>query len=344
MKLFKATIFTTFLLFVGEAVMAQNQLISSDKYIFTIQDEDALRVFDRASKKLVFEKSVESQSDAEICISSDGTKLWYLNEDQVYGVNIDAWSDFKEIKKDENTFWHYYDFTFDRQFLIYSKIQSDNTLITDIYSLNTGELIKSVKQGKSEFVNSAYFDPSTNYLYTFFDRKETTTETQNQNSVITDAASVLAFQKNDGQSCVLTVVNASDNSIVFEKELFYSSGSKINFVPMNKALFLVAPYGVGKLKSLFELEFAAVANFDQFFIVDKKMYFPRGFSMDIYDVTTGTSSSLDDEEYSEVIPYADGIDYSPTKKELVVLTDEGEVQIFSISNLNQPISQFKIKE
>ncbi|MFN6076091.1 MAG: hypothetical protein ACK46Y_11030 [Fluviicola sp.] len=219
MKLFRTLLFTTFCFTFSFKSIAGGKILSNDKYIFTIIDEDALRVFDRKTKQIVYEKSVVDQTRTDFCLSSDGTKLWYTNDNHIFSVKISDWSEFIEIKEDENFSWHTFNFTKDNQYLIYSKQTNDKNLVSEIYSLNTGEIIKTANQAKGEFVKKCFFDPSTNLLYTLFDRNSTTSEVETQSSGITDAQSVMNYQKSDGYSSVLTVINTTDNSIVFDQEI-----------------------------------------------------------------------------------------------------------------------------
>ena len=94
----------------------------------------------------------------DFCLSSDGTKLWYTNDDHIFSVKISDWSEFIEIKEDENFSWHTFNFTKDNQYLIYSKQTNDKNLVSEIYSLNTGEIIKTANQAKGEFVKKCFFE------------------------------------------------------------------------------------------------------------------------------------------------------------------------------------------
>lgn len=344
MKLFRTLVFTAFSFSLSFNSIAGGKILSNDKYIFTIIDEDVLRVFDRKTKTIVFEKSVVDQMHTDLCLSSDGTKLWYTNDDHIFGVKISDWSEFIELKEDENFSWHTFNFTKDNHYLIYSKQTNDKNLVAEIYSLNSGEIIKTVNQAKSEFVEKCFFDPSSNYLYTLFDRNSTTSEVETESSGITDAQSVMNYQKTDGYSCILTVINTTDNSVVFDKEIYYTTNSDIDFLTIDKLNYLIAPYGVVKLNSLFDVSYSNIASFENYFIADKKIYFPGSFEMKILDLTTFKSTNVDSENYHEEINDAEGLFYNPTTKELFVLTDDYEVMTFSISNLKQVVTQFKIKE
>ena len=158
MKLFRTLLFTTFCFTISFKSIAGGKILSNDKYIFTIIDEDALRVFDRKTKQIVYEKSVVDQMHTDFCLSSDGTKLWYTNDDHIFSVKISDWSEFIEIKEDENFSWHTFNFTKDNQYLIYSKQTNDKNLVSEIYSLNTGEIIKTANQAKGEFVKKCFFE------------------------------------------------------------------------------------------------------------------------------------------------------------------------------------------
>jgi hypothetical protein len=344
MKLFRTLLFTTFCFTFSFKSIAGGKILSNDKYIFTIIDEDALRVFDRKTRQIVYEKPVVDQTRTDFCLSSDGTKLWYTNDDHIFSVKISDWSEFIEIKEDENFSWHTFNFTKDNQYLIYSKQTNDKNLVSEIYSLNTGEIIKTANQAKGEFIKKCFFDPSTNLLYTLFDRNSTTSEVETQSSGITDAQSVMNYQKSDGYSSVLTVINTTDNSIVFDKEIYYTTNSDIDFWILDKSIYLIAPYGVGKLTSLFEVSFTSIGDIDSYFIADKKIYFPGGFMSDIVDLSTLKTTHVESDLFHEEIGDAYGFYYTSSSKELVVLTDDYEVMTFSISNLKAAINQFKIKE
>jgi hypothetical protein len=344
MKLFRTLLFTTFCFTFSLKSIAGGKILSNDKYIFTIIDEDALRVFDRKTKTIVYEKSIVDQSDADICLSSDGTKLWFTNYEYILCVKISDWSDFLELKEDENFTWHTFNFTKDNQYLIYSKLTFDKNLVSEIYSLNSGEIIKTVNQSKNEFVEKCFFDPNTNYLYTMFDRNSTTSEVKTQSPGITDAQSVMDYQKSDGYSSVLTVINITDNSIVFDQEIYYTTSSDIDFLLIDRIKYLIAEIGVVKLNNLFEVSYSNIAFFKNYFIAEKKIYFPGSFETKILDLSTFNTTSVENENYHEEISDAEALSYNSTTKELFVLTDDYEVMTFSISNLKEAVTQFKIKE
>ncbi|MFN5985239.1 MAG: hypothetical protein ACK476_04505 [Fluviicola sp.] len=113
---------------------------------------------------------------------------------------------------------------------------------------------------------------------------------------------------------------------------------------IDKIKYLIAPYGVVKLNSLFEVSYSDIAIFENYFIADKKIYFQGSFETKILDLSTFKSTTVDNENYHEEISDAEGLSYNPTTKELFVLTDDYEVMTFSISNLKAAINQFKIKE
>ncbi len=131
---------------------------------------------------------------------------------------------------------------------------------------------------------------------------------------------------------------------MFDKEIFYTISSDIDMLTIDKVKYLIAPYGVVKINSLFDVSFSDISNFENYFLVDKKIYFPGSFETKILDLSTFQSTSVENENYHEEISDAEGLSYNPTTKELFVLTDDYEVMTFSLSNLKQVVTQFKIKE